>query len=58
MNKENITKTYIVIAPDGEELEITNLAQFCRDKELHYACMLSIRDPKKRLKSHKGYKIL
>lgn len=58
MNKKNLTKSYTIVAPNGEELEITNLAQFCRDNDLNYNCMMQLQNPERRLQSHKGYKII
>lgn len=57
MNKSNITKTYILITPDDEEITVINMAQFCRDNGLNYNCMMQLRNPTRLLKSHKGYKL-
>lgn len=58
MNKENLVKSYNLITPEGEEIQVTNLAQFCRDNDLNYGCMLAVKDPNKILKSHRGYRIV
>lgn len=57
MNKTNITKSYILITPSNEEIDVTNMAQFCRDNDLNYNCMMQLRNPTRLLKSHKGYRI-
>lgn len=48
-------KKWLVTTPTGEELEITNLAKFCREHNLlkHKMCDVS----KGRYSQHRGYKV-
>lgn len=48
------SKTYIVTFPDGTEITVTNLKQFCRENDLSQAHMSSVATGKR--KHHKGYK--
>lgn len=50
-------KDYIVISPEGEVYEITNLKNFCVEHGLSYSTMRSVASPKKPHKSHRGWKI-
>jgi group I intron endonuclease len=43
------------IDPDGNEVVITNLAEFCRQNNLSVRCMMSLADEKKKHKGHKGW---
>lgn len=49
------SKTYKLTDPDGNEIIIKNLAQFCQDKDLHPANLSRI---SKNGKSYKGWKCL
>ena len=49
-----LSKTYIVTFPDGTEITVTNLKQFCRENDLSQAHMSSVATGKR--KHHKGYK--
>ena len=46
-------KTYLVKPPDGEWMEVTNLAAFCRDKGLNNICMHAVIAG--RNKHHRGW---
>lgn len=50
-------KTYIVTTPDGKEIEVTNLAQFCRKNGLNYQVMNNIANKRGKSREHKGYKV-
>ncbi len=49
-----LSKTYIVTFPDGTEITVTNLKQFCRENDLLQANMSLVATGKR--KHHKGYK--
>lgn len=49
----SISKTYIITCPDGKEIKIKNLSEFCKENNLHSGCMVHV--AKGRQKIHKGY---
>jgi hypothetical protein len=53
-NIECKQKEYIVTTPDGEEIEVINLSDFCKDTNLDRCKMYSVASGDR--KTHKGYK--
>jgi len=47
-------RTYIVTSPDGTEMTITNLTQFCKENNLHYVTMAQV--ARGLHNQHKGWK--
>lgn len=48
-------KTYEFISPDGEEVTITNMPEFCRNNGLKAGEMYAVASRTNRAKSHKGW---
>lgn len=48
------SKNWIVVRPDGQELQITNMKNFCRTNNLHPGRMTEVAQGK--LEHHKGYR--
>jgi group I intron endonuclease len=53
--RSKVSKRWAVKFPDGHDEEITNLKQFCREKELTFPTMLAVASGKQ--KQHKGYSV-
>lgn len=51
---EGIRKSYVAISPDGMDVLVNNLKQFCRDNGLNYSGMLNVANGYDR--SHRGWK--
>jgi len=49
-------KRYLVITPNGEEIEILNLTAFCKSNDLSYVCMNSLANKRDGSQFHKGWK--
>ena len=56
VNKEKLSKEYIIFYPDGKSEKIKNLNDFCKKNNLNQGNMCSVASG--RLDSHKGYKCL
>jgi group I intron endonuclease len=52
---EKISLDWIVTTPNGQTLEVRNLAKFCIENDLNYKKMQSVGNGK--YKQHKGYKV-
>jgi len=52
---KSCSKTYLVELPDGEETEVTNMAQYCRENRLSTSKMSQLSTGKR--KTYKGYKV-
>jgi hypothetical protein len=48
-------KTYKLVSPQGDEVEIYNLRKFARDNDLNCSCMQDV--SKGRAKQHKGWRL-
>lgn len=51
-------KTWYVVSPDGEEYQVVNMEQFCKDMGLHAAHMRQVAAGKPNYKSYKGWRKL
>jgi group I intron endonuclease len=51
-----LSKTWIVISPIGNVIEVKGIRQFCRNNNLDYACMCVVRRGERN--QYKGYKVL
>jgi group I intron endonuclease len=49
------TRSYLVVSPEGERFECSNLNKFCRDHGLTQACMADVL--RGRQKQHKGWTV-
>ena len=52
--KNKMSKTYIITDPEGNEFEITNLNQWCKDNKMIHSNMCNVAKAKRL--HHKGYK--
>lgn len=39
---DRIKKSYIVVSPDGQEITVSGLKDFCKDRDLHYPHMIEV----------------
>lgn len=49
-------KTWKLLSPIGEVVEVYNLKQFCRDNQLHKSHLYSVLNGNPRYKAHKGWR--
>lgn len=49
-------KTWKLLSPDGEVVEVYNLKKFCRDNGLHQAHLYDVLNEKPKHKAHKGWR--
>lgn len=52
--KQNMSKNWKIIFPSGEEIQIKNLSQFCKNNNLHRSCMERVAQGNRH--HHKGFK--
>lgn len=48
-------KWWIAVSPDGYAHTVYNLAEFCRNHDLNFACMHNVATGRRNVKQHKGW---